>query len=616
MLPFRPSLLLANLIDNFHLQLPDSIINWLTPIWILGIGAISGLVLCLAIWLVAAVLSRISLLGSLAENAKPRRVTVAILTIVLLAAWFLLGGNPWSAPAAAAVPAANPAAAAPQQPAPNQFNRILDGVWATAGMAFVCFLGALAAVYLVSRRTIDETGIALREGVLWPLLITALSMAAFGVFGLTIVRKPSELLSSLTRWPTIVSGGTVTQNFDIAAPPNNFDEPPQLEIAVDFRSDEIRKMLFQANRPLRISTHPFADQTPTSIMFDVPAGEEQRWQKTEGGSNPFGEQQVRKLYVKNLSSEPAQLQFTAVSNVVDPEMLIVPLVAFSIAGVFFFYLLQRSALPKLAAISLATSKSEIAQPLYAIILGLGVFLLVVFVYIPYNTFGEDIKMLKDSGLSLIRVLAIAQAVWAASAAVSEEIEGRTALTVLSKPVSRRDFIIGKFVGISWSSALLIIVLGLVLLVTVAYKPIYDAREGADYDPTWQRCFHEMVQIIPGLVLAFMETLVMAALSVAISTRLPALANFIVCSAIYVLGHLTPLMVQSQVVAEQLPPVVFFGRLIATALPVLDHFNIQASVAAGVDVPLVYLGWSLVYCALYSTMAMLLALTLFEDRDLA
>jgi hypothetical protein len=126
----------------------------------------------------------------------------------------------------------------------------------------------------------------------------------------------------------------------------------------------------------------------------------------------------------------------------------------------------------------------------------------------------------------------------------------------------------------------------------------------------------MVQVVPGLVLVFLEMLVMASISVAISTRLPALANFIISFSIYVLGHLTPLMVQSQEVADQLPPVVFFGRLIATVLPVLDHFNVQASVAAGVTVPLNYLAWALVYCALYSSVAMLLALTLFEDRDLA
>jgi hypothetical protein len=165
------------------------------------------------------------------------------------------------------------------------------------------------------------------------------------------------------------------------------------------------------------------------------------------------------------------------------------------------------------------------------------------------------------------------------------------------------------------------------MVTVAYKPIYDAREGGytltaeqlahfQSDPNWMNCYTEMVQVIPGLVLAFLEILVMAALSVAISTRLPALANFIISFSIYVLGHLTPLLVQSQEIAQQLPPVVFFGKLIATVLPVLDHFNVQASVAAGVNVPLVYLAWALVYCTLYSAVAMLLALTLFEDRDLA
>ena len=82
-----------------------------------------------------------------------------------------------------------------------------------------------------------------------------------------------------------------------------------------------------------------------------------------------------------------------------------------------------------------------------------------------------------------------------------------------------------------------------------------------------------------------------------STRLAWIANFLICFTVYVLGHLTPLLVQSQVVAEQLPPVVFFGRLIATVLPVLDHFNIQASVAAGIPVPIQYLAWTLDYCLL-------------------
>ena len=51
-------------------------------------------------------------------------------------------------------------------------------------------------------------------------------------------------------------------------------------------------------------------------------------------------------------------------------------------------------------------------------------------------------------------------------------------------------------------------------------------------------------------------------------------------------------------------------------PNLDHFNIQAAVAAGVAVPSAYLAWAFVYCLIYTVIAILLALVMFEDRDLA
>jgi ABC-type transport system involved in multi-copper enzyme maturation permease subunit len=124
----------------------------------------------------------------------------------------------------------------------------------------------------------------------------------------------------------------------------------------------------------------------------------------------------------------------------------------------------------------------------------------------------------------------------------------------------------------------------------------------------------MLGVVPGLVLALMETGVLAAISVAISTRLPMLANFIICFSIYVLGHLTPLVVQSSV--GMFEAVRFVAELTATVLPNLEHFNIQAAVAAGVAVPGNYLAWALLYSLIYGVIALLLALVLFEDRDLA
>jgi hypothetical protein len=123
-----------------------------------------------------------------------------------------------------------------------------------------------------------------------------------------------------------------------------------------------------------------------------------------------------------------------------------------------------------------------------------------------------------------------------------------------------------------------------------------------------------VYIIPGLFLCFLEVLIFVAISVAISTRFGILANFLVCFSIYVLGHLTPLLVQSSFAAFE--PVVVFGRLVAIVFPVLNHFDVQAAINTNSLVPISYLAWAVIYTGLYGAMAMLLALVLFEDRDLA
>ncbi|MDX1946288.1 MAG: hypothetical protein SFU86_12885 [Pirellulaceae bacterium] len=632
MFDFSSSILLADIFDRMRLQLSEGLTNWLTAVWILALGGLAGLVLTAGLWGIARLISLLPGIGTLYDHPQAKRIAIGVLTaafFVGLLLWLpqLRGGavEHGAQPAAAAAnEQADPAADQPLDAAPKARPiSLLDRLWALGGTLVASWLAAIAAVTVVSRRALVETGIAIREGVLWPLLWICVVMSVFSVLGLFIVREPLDYLDSLARLPLLAREGMVTQTVVIPAPPNEFDDPIETAVPVSFRRTEIREIRLASDQRLKVRTEPFAQASLIAVLLDVPVGTTAVWKRTEYGANPFRMEHVTNLYAKNEGAKPANLQLTIVRSIAFPQMVMVPITAVSIAGVFFVYLLLRAAFPKLSAVALSTAKSEIAQPLYAILLAVGLFLLVIFVFVPYFTLASDIKMLKDSGLSLILVLCIFQAVWAASTSVSEEVEGKTALTVLSKPVSRRDFILGKFLGIAWSVGLMCVAFGLVLLVAVAFKPIYDAREGTysapdrmQTDPSWQNCFFEMAQLVPGLVLAYFETLIMAALSVAISTRLPMLANVIICFAIYVLGHLTPLLVQSQVVADQFPPVIFFGQLIATIFPVLDHLNIQAGIATGTSVPVVYLGWALVYCALYSTIAMLLALTLFEDRDLA
>jgi hypothetical protein len=316
------------------------------------------------------------------------------------------------------------------------------------------------------------------------------------------------------------------------------------------------------------------------------------------------------MLLANLSLD----DFWKLWNRLDPALQIVAVGSLVLAAMFAGYLLLRLVFPKVMAIARTTAKEGWAHPLFWVLMILGAALLGLFIYLPYNTFGEDVKMVKDSGLKLITLFSIGLSVWTASVTIADELEGRTALTLLSKPIGRRQFIFGKFLGVLAPAFTMFVILGVLFLESVNYKVTYDARESSTPVPTASQRRAAVVQVAPGLVLAFFETAVLTSIAIAVSTRWPMLPNLMTCFAIYVLGHLAPLLVQSSV--GKIPLVTFIGRLLATILPALDYFSSDAPIAADRIIPLEYLGAAFVYSAIYITIAMLAALLMFEDRDLA
>ncbi len=270
--------------------------------------------------------------------------------------------------------------------------------------------------------------------------------------------------------------------------------------------------------------------------------------------------------------------------------------------------------PRTAAVARSTAKEAIAQPLFGLTMAIGVFALILFTFLPYNTFGEDIKMVKDTGLTLMTVLSILLASWTASVSINDELEGRTALTLLSKPLTRRQFIIGKFLGILFPVAVLLIVLGTVFFSTLSYKVAYDARETGQAEVTVEQCQKPIAEIAPAMALTFMETMIFTSISVAIATRLAMQANLALCFTIYVLGHLMPLLAGASIGQQE--QVAFFANLLSAILPVLDHFNCYTAISSDQAISIRYIGWAGIYCLLYCLFALVVSLLLFEDRDLA
>ncbi|BBO32416.1 hypothetical protein [Lacipirellula parvula] len=456
-------------------------------------------------------------------------------------------------------------------------------------------------VWLVNRRAAHAIADAVSEGILRPISYVAMSMAALAL--LAIPSMPyDQIIESLKRLPDVQP---IVETVEVG--PRKSD----VEIPAAFRASELQSFTITSDQDIAVNVA--AKKGFQEPLLLVQGGEPYVW--APGVSKPRAfEGEVTTLYLTNESDSPAKVSIEMYTDVETPQVRAIPIAAASTVGLYLVYLVVRFLAPRTAVIAAATAKETVAQPLFTMLILVGVVMLLAFVFVPYNTFGEDVKMLKTSGMTLIKVLAIAMALWTASGSVADEIEGRTALTVLSKPVGRRQFIIGKFLGIIWPIVLMFVILGVVFLLTVSFKVVYDARESSKTTPEWTECYLEVVRIVPGLVLAFFEAVIMAAISVAVSTRLPMLPNLVICGSIYVLGHLAALIVKSS--AGEIVFVRFIGKLLSVILPVLDHFEIEGAIAGATSVPLSYLGWALLYSALYSAAAILLALIFFEDRDLA
>jgi hypothetical protein len=241
-------------------------------------------------------------------------------------------------------------------------------------------------------------------------------------------------------------------------------------------------------------------------------------------------------------------------------------------------------------------------------------MLVFNTFIPFFSLGEDVKMMEVCGLAMLLICGMFLAIWTSSMSIADEIEGKTAMTMLSKPVNRRQFILGKFLGIQTAVLLMALPIVLAFAGLTIYKVFYDARESTRDDVTIENAVIEVLRLLPAVVLVLLEIMVMSAISVALSTRVPMVVNLVTCLAIFVVGHLTETLVVSNI--GKLELVGFMARLVAMVLPAVGMFNVEAKLMTDGSVPPVYVGWAAVYAGAYIMAAILLAFWMFEDRDLA
>ena len=293
-------------------------------------------------------------------------------------------------------------------------------------------------------------------------------------------------------------------------------------------------------------------------------------------------------------------------------------------------------------IAKTTFREVLFSPLYIVISLVGITAVILLGLIPYFTLvlSDDVKMFKDVATSMTLFIGIILAVLSASKVIDEEIDNKTMLTLLSKPIRRGQVVVGKFIGVCLAVAIVVAVCGIIITLFAWWRPPWDENipmwsQGVEsftakindiFNPTSpgiaeqrQNQWAHFWSVPPMIALVFLQLTVITAISVAVSTRLGMALNVMICAVIFVAGHMISFLTLQGSYAKYLGVTALL-----TLIPQLEHYNITETLAYRTlgtaatpwsDV-WAYVGLAGISAVLYCAAALLVGMTLFRSRELA
>lgn len=203
------------------------------------------------------------------------------------------------------------------------------------------------------------------------------------------------------------------------------------------------------------------------------------------------------------------------------------------------------------------------------------------------------------GLTAVSLFGVVIAIFIGIGLVSKEIEKRTLYTVLSRPVRRWEFVVGKFFGLA--GTLVVNTFFMAIGVFLALLYVTHRFEKAD------------ISVLAALYFIVLEFLVVCALALFFSTFTTPLMSAVFSFALFVVGSLADDLRGFARMTHG------FTRAVATALayvvPNFSAFNIINQAAHGDAVPGRLILYNTMYALLYSAMIISGAVLVFQRRNL-
>jgi len=318
---------------------------------------------------------------------------------------------------------------------------------------------------------------------------------------------------------------------------------------------------------------------------------------------------------------------------------------------------------KILTLAIVSFKEMIRQPIYIIVLLVAMAMLYASPWFSMFTLLNSLKLVRDMGLATVLLSTLFIAAFSASGLMFKEIENKTAVTVLSKPVLRVQFLIGKYLGLLFGISLAVIQLTffLILIMRIGVpetaqftldKPVvyslqiifvfsllWSAMMNYFFDKPFTSSlvmtffwslmvvFFTVSFISPDLqpqafgegmelglvkagILIFLAMSIVCSIAIIGSIRFNMIANLIFCMAIFFIGMTTD---------------YFFGRfadsnmickIIYTSLPNLQFFWTADAFLKSNTIPSSYIVLTSLYSFIYVPIALTISWFLFSEREIS
>ncbi|MCB9850062.1 MAG: hypothetical protein H6817_05095 [Phycisphaerales bacterium] len=317
---------------------------------------------------------------------------------------------------------------------------------------------------------------------------------------------------------------------------------------------------------------------------------------------------------------------------------------------------------KLHAIAYNTFVETIRQPVYGVVVGVTLLLMIFNVALAGYTLKDDDKLLTELGLSTLLLAGLFLASFSATSILTREINNKTVLTLVSKPISRPLLIVGKFIGLASALALAFYLCFLGFLFSEQHSVLQTSADPfnqpvllfgfggailtaiiagirnylsgkafittalvvgtplltvgviacAFLGPEWAvRDFAKGmpdIAVFAAAFLIFCAVLVLAAIALAASIRLGQILTLTICVGVLVGGLITDYLLSKRAETSLL------ANLAYRIVPNFNFFWIVDPVNNAQQIPVAYPVFVAVYAGLLIMAALLVGIALFQRRE--